>query len=165
MADIGSILITSAVVAAFTSAIISGWFARKTKISEFRQAWINDLRKDVADYVGAAHRWLRKYEDVQELDQNSARLELDRLEVLPIQNEAQVILWRIKMRINPRADSPTKKDDDAFLQSLQDLLNPGTLMPPQLEASWFRLADGAVEQARELLKREWDVTKRLLWRP
>jgi hypothetical protein len=147
------------------AAVISGWFARQAKISEFRQDWINDLRKDTADYIGAAYFWFRKYEELQELQQNSERLALERKDLLPLLNAARVTLWRIRMRINPRANSPTRKEDDDFLKSLDDLLNPGKLVPPQLEAWWFRLADSAVEQAREILKREWDVTKRLLWLP
>jgi hypothetical protein len=158
-----SILLTSAVIAALVSGFISGLFARNVKISKFRQTWINELRKDVADYIGAAHRWIRKYEQINHLEQNPDRLELERKELLPISNEARVILWRIRLRINPRQDNPDKKQDDAFLKCLDDLLNPGKIPPPNLEASWLVLANGAVEKAREILKREWEVTKRLLW--
>jgi hypothetical protein len=66
-----------------------------------------------------------------------------------------VILWRIKLRINPE-QNPYKQEDEEFLQSLDDLLNPGKAV-----SSWRSLADTAVEKSRKLLKREWEVTKKV----
>jgi hypothetical protein len=48
-------------------------------------------------------------------------------------------------------------EDDALLSSLLDLLDP---QGKQNEATWIKSADSAVEQAREILKREWEVTKK-----
>lgn len=163
MPDIPQLLWTTAlwgVVAAVAAAAIGGWLTRTVKISEFRQAWINDLRKDIADYVGAAQRWFRKYEELNDLDPTtSGKADRERKELFPITNKSRVMLWRIKLRFNPH-DNRYKTQDDTFLQSLDDLLNPGKLVPPQLEASWSKLADQAVEQGRVILKREWEVTKK-----
>jgi hypothetical protein len=79
-------------------------------------------------------------------------------ELLPIVNDALIILRRIKLRINPR-DNPDKIQDDALLSSLADLVEPQKLDPRHFLTSWEQLADGAVEQAREILKREWEVAK------
>jgi len=38
---------------ALCAAILVAWFGRRLKISEFRQAWINELRADVAAYLSA----------------------------------------------------------------------------------------------------------------
>jgi hypothetical protein len=69
------------------------------------------------------------------------------------------------MRFNPR-ENRYRAEDDAFLQSLEDLLNPGELNPLNPDKAWSDLSAKALGQAREILKREWEVTKdlRLPWR-
>ncbi len=57
-------IVLGGAVAAVIATIITSRTSRSIKISEFRQAWINELRKDLADYIGAAHRWVRKYEQL-----------------------------------------------------------------------------------------------------
>lgn len=161
--DVWPQIVLGGVVAAVVAAVISGRISRSIKISEFRQAWINDLRKDVADYVGAAHKWVRKYEQINDIepDRQVEKNRMEREELLPIHNEALVILSRIKLRFNPRKNQ-YKKDDDDFLTALDNLLNPGKLAPSSmspLETSWLGLANEAVEKARAILKREWEITK------
>lgn len=157
-------LLLTGVVAAVLAAAISAIVSWRIKISEFRQAWINDLRKDTTDYIGAAERWFRKYDELNDPDvDNATKVVHDQEELFPIANETRVILRRIRLRLNPRADNPDKTKDDAFLKSLDDLLNPGKLDPRQLDSSWDGLAAHAVEQGREILKREWEVTKRGKW--
>jgi hypothetical protein len=146
--------------AAVSASIIAGRISNATKIAEFRQAWIDKLREDIAKYVGAVHQWIRKYEELNDLPSSEHKREKERNELFPIANKARVILWRIRMRLNPR-ENENKAEDDAFLASLLDLLDPGKLPAGhQTEAAWMNSADQVVEQAREILKREWEVTKR-----
>ena len=154
-------IVLGGVVAAVIAAIITGRISRSIKISEFRQAWINDLRKDIADYIGAAHKWVRKYEQINDIKDHDEKMRMERDELSPIHNDALVLLSRIRLRFNPR-NNPYKRDDDRFLDALDDLLNPGKLTPPKvspLETSWLKLANEAVAAARTILKREWEITK------
>lgn len=57
-------ILLGGVVAGVLAQVISGRLSRSVKISEFRQKWIDSLRDDVAAYVGATHKWVRKYEEV-----------------------------------------------------------------------------------------------------
>ena len=132
--------------------------SRQIKVSEFRQAWIKELRADIADYTGVAYRWVQKYVELKDYREADKGIR-GRAELLPIVNEALVILRRIRLRFNPRDDNPHKIQDDAFLQSLANLVEPGKPDPHHFLTSWEQLADQAVEQAREILKREWEVTK------
>jgi hypothetical protein len=148
------------VIAAGVGAFIAQWLSRRTKISEFRQAWIDDLRQDIADYVGASQRWFRKWEELNELDgldSSPKRGIREPKELFPIANEAMIILWRIRLRLNPR-ENRYKTQDDQFLACLDDLLNPGKFAP-EPRTRWLQLANDAVEKGREILKREWEVTK------
>jgi hypothetical protein len=157
------VLLFSGVAAAIAAATIAGRLSRAIKISEFRQKWIDDLRADIANFVGASHRWIRAYDDYNNTVPPDEKPKFENKKLRPIQNEAYVILYRIRLRINPRPldENPTKIEDDRFLQSLLGLLDPGKIDPTSsFEASWIKLADSAVDQGREILKREWDVAKR-----
>lgn len=156
--EIWSQIILGGAVAAALGAVIAGRISRSIKISEFRQAWINELRKDIADYVGAAHKWFRKYEQINDVAESDDKARLEREELLPITNDALIVLARIKLRFNPRKNR-YQKEDDEFLFALDSLLNPGKLAPPNLESEWHKLADNAIQRARLILKREWEVTK------
>lgn len=145
-------------IAIAVSAIFAAWLTRRTKISEFRQAWIIDLRKDIADYIGASERWIHKWEEMNCFQVNQAEGKRRAVEAFAVANEARVILYRIQLRFNPR-ENKHKAGDDAFLSSLEDLLNPKKLVPDQLDSSWHDLALKSVNMGRELLKREWEVTK------
>jgi hypothetical protein len=103
------------------------WISHNAKISEFRQAWINDLRKDIADFVSLAEKWFRKWDEGNWLEV-TGREEFARNDVFPLANDARVILRRIRLRLNPR-NNRYKAQDDEFLASLDDLLNPGKVLP------------------------------------
>jgi hypothetical protein len=162
--DLWPQIVLGGVVAAAIGAIVAGRISRSIKISEFRQAWINDLRKDIAKYVGVSHEWIRRYEQYNDLDasEQEERARMDREELSPIHNEALVILSRIKLRFNPLKNR-YKKDDDKFLSTLDNLLDPSKPAPrsevSSLETNWLKLANEAVETARVILKREWEITK------
>jgi hypothetical protein len=166
--DTGISIVWGGVAAAAVTAlaaISSAYISRQIKVFEFRQAWVHDLRKDIADYTGAAYRWFHKYYELEleHLDPDNL-VSRQRAELMPIVNEANVFFRRIKLRFNPCGDSPDKAQDDAFLQTLSDLVNSSKLDQTHLSPSWDRLADQAVEQAREILKREWETTKHPLRR-
>jgi len=135
------------------------------KIAEFREKWLAELRRDIADFVGATEQVLNKWEEInglpceteEEVEEKDRR---SREEQDALSNKARVLQWRITLRINPR-ESDTKGADDAFLATLNELWNPMLLGPPNTgRAAWTAKAELAIEQGRELLKREWDVTKR-----
>jgi hypothetical protein len=131
--DTGISIVWGGVAAAAVTALAaigSARISRQIKISEFRQAWINDLRKDIADYTGVAHKWFHKFHELSDInpDDKEARM---RAELVPIVSEATVIFRRIKLRFNSR-DNPDKVQDDAFLQSLKNLLDISQLHPIQL---------------------------------
>ncbi len=137
-------------LAAFSAA----WISRSVKISEFRQKWIDELRGDIAAYIGLAEKWYRKWDEINFLP-SEEKEKRERNEAFPISNDAMVILWRIKLRINSEQNEH-KQQDEEFLQSLDDLLNPGKAVH-----SWRELAKVAVEKSRKLLKREWEVAKKV----
>lgn len=149
----------AAAAIALLAALAAAWIAHSAEISEFREKWLDGLRRDTSDYIGAAEIWYRKWDEINDLP-NTEKQVRERDEVYPIANAASVILWRIRLRINPR-ENQFRAQDEAFLDALGDLLNPGKVDPRNRQSSWHKMADEAVEKGREILKREWEVTKRL----
>lgn len=80
---------------AIRAARLPSLLAHQTRISEFRQLWINDLRADIADYVGAARRWHKAYEDKSDSTGGESTEDIEahqREKFLSLENEAKVIL-------------------------------------------------------------------------
>lgn len=152
-------------VSALVVALIAPAVAHALKLAEFRQAWINELRKDVAEYMGLARKWAKGYEHYEELIAREAphdQLNAKEAEVSAVLTEARVLMWRIQMRIN-QLENQNKALDDEFLAALASLTDVRTVRPnePDVSERWHSLAGHAVTQSRLLLKREWEVTKQL----
>ncbi|MBB3122477.1 hypothetical protein [Pseudoduganella violacea] len=155
MMDVLSFAIWSGIAIAL-GAIVAAWLTRRTKISEFRQEWINELRADIAAYIGAADRWMTARNELNEAPHTERQQMAPNAEKLS--NEARVILHRIELRINPRKNKFEDADKE-FLSSLWKLLDPSALPG----TSWRALADNSVRLGRELLKREWEVAKNVFF--
>lgn len=143
--------------AAIISAIATAMISRNTKISEFRQAWIISLREDIATFLSKSSQWndsrLKGEAEIDPVLKDKMRSEREE----PLLGEAQAALWRIEMRINPEPNR-NSAEDERFLSALF-ALRPATFIGDQ--AAWRSSAATAVLEARRLLKREWQVTKRL----
>src|SRR5712671_151848 len=140
--------ILTAVIAggvALGAAVLAAWLSRRLKISEFRQAWINDLRLDVADYLQKTQKWFKEYGESKE-----------DFKLFSQGNDASVILYRIKMRLNPN-----ERKHEEFIATLEKIRTPYSLPKEMAEHHWATAAEDILEKARVLLKREWEVTKRM----
>lgn len=146
-------------------AFVAPLFSHGVKLAEFRQAWINEQRKDVAEYLGLAREWVEAWDeqnDVAKTDEEHERLKKLRKDLFGLTNKALVILWRIKMRMNPLPTNPQAPQDKEFLARLDRLIlppppDPNGVSPP--EAMWRKLAEAAVAQSQIVFKDEWEVTK------
>src|SRR5262249_5446531 len=141
--------------------------SRKMKIAEFRETRINDLRKDIADYISISYKWFNKHYEIEQLGEDPDTLDELKVEQLgPILDASSAIFRRIQLRFNPRDN---KTQNDAFLETLYILTHYSRTLPtprivdltklPPIPPSWHELADQAVEQAREIFEREWEVTE------
>ncbi|AGA90996.1 hypothetical protein Thimo_2250 [Thioflavicoccus mobilis 8321] len=134
-------------------AIVAALIARQMKVSEFRQSWIDGLRADISKYVTEANKWIDEYLEFNaELDQEIKHELAPSLESKKY--SALHVLRRIELRFKP-----DDSEANALIEDLRNLLNPGKLRPNNEAASWAKLSDLAILQARILLKEEWEVTK------
>ncbi|WP_196482622.1 hypothetical protein [Burkholderia cepacia] len=143
----------SATIWVALGAIVAAFITREVKISEFRQAWINDLRDDLAEYIKISHKWIDLY--LVYNDEGDQRKKRDMAPKLDKEKyDALHLLSRIRLRFKPNDEAANKLLDD-----LGDLLNPGKLHPDNKYSSWRSNSDAVIYQARFLLKEEWETTK------
>lgn len=123
--------------------------ARQLKISEFRQIWINEIRKEISEYITKADEWSETYLDYN-LESEHEKKAQGYLKLNSIKYEAFRLYRSIKIRF--------KLDDDEANELLSTLIN---LLDPKFSErnTWGKEADKAILQARILLKKEWETTK------
>jgi hypothetical protein len=164
---------TLAALAAIIAAIVAGLFsllglliAKENKISDFRQAWIDSLRNEIADFASAVT--ILCHAEPMNLSGAPA---LDYLEtMLPTFDKAVNAQMRIRLRVNPKETSPEhKRCNDALLlkmQDIQDIVNeaaPATVSSKVKEELYTKAADFVRELdgvAAPVLKLEWERVKR-----
>jgi hypothetical protein len=127
-------------VAGVASALIS----RKIKIAEFRQAWINALREDIAFYLKAIDT-IHYRVGITERPRSTTD-DLEKLE--DARNEAMLAYRRILLRLN--------MTEEAHIE-LADQLN--VLLIVKTKTADSAQIDKVIRHAREVLRHEWAVTK------
>jgi len=138
---------------AVLAALVTMFLNRQIKISEFRQAWINDLRADISEYVSKADEWVDSY-----LDANCETDQEKKAPLIKSMDQTKYYTFRILRRIEMRF-KPDDKDGNELLADLLNLLDPSKLPDHSAKAEWKAMADGVVLKARQILKKEWEVTK------
>ena len=161
MPDVGISIIWGGVAAAAvtaTAALGSAFISRSIKISEFRQAWINSLRDDIAEYISKADEWMDIYVDINSTVEQNAKEEKPPT-LANMRYKALALLRHIEMRLNLG-----EKPHQDLLEDLAVLVDPGKIRPDHTltnpsRSDWEKHARDAVRHAREILKTEWEVTK------
>jgi hypothetical protein len=121
---------------------------KEQKTSEFRQAWINDLRQEIADFLSRVNA-LR---DIH-------RMGLDPEKHWEMAGEAYMAanqaVFRIKLRLNPK-EAPSKlvfKIVDAIEGNFCLGVSPNAQLLSRLEKALLKVS-------QRLLKKEWDRVRR-----
>jgi hypothetical protein len=133
----------------FVSTVLS----KEQKTSEFRQVWIDELRKDVAQYVSGTIEFsalytLKKKAQVGELDFLVENFDAIR--------ELQSIEYRIIFRLNPLKHASLIGKIKGLRQSMISLYSQ-SLTSNTLEAV---LTDAITDDCKLILKNEWERVKK-----
>jgi hypothetical protein len=144
-------------IATFGAAFVTAFVAlmvviitKEQKVSEFRQAWINDLRADLAEAISAGSALTII---IQVLDSDDDKDDLHR-------EWARFVaaLARVELRLN-LGEKP-HQDLEACIRKAEELMRrlegDSTDYDP---AVWIALQDQVMAVARPLLKIEWDRVK------
>jgi hypothetical protein len=144
------------------AAIIAGVFSyinlvsiKESKVSEFRQDWINDLRKEISEYISATRALMEK------LTHDNYRQMLPKQAFMAKKNNHgdlynQMLNSKVSilLRINEKEkEAKIKAMNNAFLSLVENIHN-------DFESAEFPNAEEKIEtlisKSRELLKYEWN---------
>src|SRR5690606_35388277 len=130
---------------------------KEQKTSEFRQSWIDELRKDISQYISGASEIAALYTDKANDKAAQAKFLDDNFMLV---HELQAIEHRIVLRLNAKEhaeliDQITKFRQrvlDAYLKAREDASQDATL---NRQAEEHRLTTELLDSAKSVLKSEW----------
>ena len=155
-----------AAVGTLVAALIAGAIAfvnltltKELKTSEFRQAWIDGLREDLAKFLGAARAFARAAEVVHAFGpdyKDKVPLLISDEKIGELRYQAAEMLSKIKLRLNP--DEPEHEELLRLLVKAVSIQNESLAKGGNV-ASTLQAIEAANEYARPVLKKEWRRVK------
>jgi len=156
-----------AAIATLVAALIAGALSfvnltltKELKTSEFRQAWIDGLREDLAKFFGAARAFARAVEVLHtfgpEYKERAALLVSDE-KVSELRYQAAETLCKIRLRLNP-----DEVEHQELLRLIERAVAEQNAMASERKdiASTLKAIEIATEYARPVLKKEWERVKK-----
>jgi hypothetical protein len=152
-------------IATVIAALITGVIAmvnltlgKELKVSEMRQAWIDALRNDLAEFFTGVSVLSTAAEQEFEKDRGIEQFHKISDEAA-IESYAEVhrSLSRIKLRLNPDEAAHIKLE--TLLMTVLDEYNSAESQPRRFAKNSQRAATEAGAQARVVLKQEWERVK------
>jgi hypothetical protein len=138
-------IVLSIIAVLGVGSIVAGLISWRIAISNHRQAWINALRDDLSTY-------LKELETMHYVTFSLLSAKADDGTLEKTKQDARLAIlftyWRIVLRLNR-----TEQMHIDLRQKLDDLMSVKARVPDLTKLN------EAVDLARQLLKREWDVTK------
>lgn len=144
--------IIAAVIAALV-VFISTVLSKEQKTSEFRQAWIDELRKDVAQYVSGTVEFSALYSLRKKRSADEVELLEDNFDAI---RELQSIEYRIIFRLNPVKHSALITKIKALRRQMIALNSQGVASNGVEEA----ITDAITGDCNRILKAEWERVKK-----
>ncbi|DAB34824.1 MAG TPA: hypothetical protein CFH82_03680 [Sulfurospirillum sp. UBA12182] len=141
-----------AIIAGFVS-FIGLVITKEQKISEFRQAWIEALRNDVAELMSTINHFELAYLTYKK--QNRGKLAHDFIdENIEITNKIQLMIHKINLRLNPN-------DSEGLIKELNKL-NKILISPSEMikDNNLENATNQFTEKAHTILKNEWERVKK-----
>lgn len=165
----------AALVPALTTlaaALIAGGIAhsnliisKEAKTSEFRQAWIDALRAELATFFASTRTMARAAQEARayhaqedsKLREANAKFHIRAEKITEIRHAVADTFYKIKLRLNPQ-----EPDHVQLLNQLEALAAAQNAYLANADAaidSIFQAAEDAADQAARVLKEEWERVK------
>ena len=131
--------------------IVAAWIARLTAISGFRQAWINALREDFAEWMKQQEIARYNYQArlVHLTDENFDKARKCAAKASKAQHTGSMLYYRIATRLNF-----SEPDHRVLLLALTEVGSQDNE-----KRSDPTLIARSIDAAAKVFKREWEVTK------
>ncbi|MCJ8305094.1 hypothetical protein [Shewanella sp.] len=137
---------------AVTSAVI----AKEHKVSEFRQAWINDLRDDIAELSSISFKIIVEKRKVKQIEKDQLDLlkakAIAGLSFLDLLGEVMRVSTLIKLRLN------TNTEHSAFISEINKLISLLHTSDHESQQDFDQI-EKVQQIAHTVLKTEWERVK------
>jgi len=159
----GSIAAIATVIAALIAAAIAFvnlTLTKEQKTSEFRQAWIDALREDLATFFATVRAFARAAQETKLQDANSkdaAPLAISRQKISDLRYQVAETRYRIQLRLNPKEAEHIEllRLMRVAVEQQQRVLDEQGETDETLKA-----VEVAAEYAPQILKIEWERVKK-----
>ncbi len=152
--------VVSAMIAAAVS-IVNLTLNKEQKTSEFRQAWIDGLRSELATFFSTGRALGRSFEE-----RRNPNIRPEDLDVFGFSPEkvgemrllAADSLYKIKLRLNPN-----EPDHMELVRLLDQIINKQNRINTENGTDYyeaFEAIERATEHSQSILKKEWDRVKK-----
>ncbi|KAB8041990.1 hypothetical protein [Janthinobacterium aquaticum] len=149
----------------FAAAIVAGGVARsnliatkETKVSEFRQAWINSLREELSTLFSNTRTLARSVqEDRDSKPEIKSKFHFAQDKITDVRHGAAETYYRIKLRLNRDQD-----DHKELLKLLREMMEAQQryMSDPAADVQLpLNQVEKASDQAEKVLKNEWRTVK------
>lgn len=157
-----SIAAIATIIASLIAAAISFvnlTLTKEQKTSEFRQAWIDALRQDLATFFATARAFARASQELQHFGagaQGGAPLSFTEQKISDLRYQIAETRYRIQLRLNPR-----EPEHAELLRLMQTAIDrqQGALANPSSTDEVLQAVERAAEFSTQILKTEWERVK------
>lgn len=154
-AVIGAGAVIIAALISFIVAVTSAVIAKEQKVSEFRQAWIDSLRKEVSELIGLSYQMTVESEKVNALKQSTNPLTetigKSALFKIELHIKMTALITQIKLRLNT-------KEHNNLISKLSYLSGLHMAKEHDSEKA-FNTLDQIQSLFHDVLKSEWERVK------
>jgi hypothetical protein len=151
-AAVGSIVASMiGALVVFLGTVIS----KEQKTSEFRQIWIDELRKDIAEYVAEVAEMVSLSDIVKHEGEDNKRKFLS--ENFEIFRKIKTLEHRIVLRLNPIEHSAVVTEVKDYLKNM--LAEYAAVSVPQDSERGEHITNKLIELVHEVLRNEWRTVK------
>jgi hypothetical protein len=156
----GSIAAIATIIAALIAAAISFvnlTLNKEQKTSEFRQAWIDALREDLAVFFAATRAFIRASQEVVEAKDASQPLAMTKEKISELRYQVAETQYRIRLRLNLK-----ECEHEELLRLMKAAIDKqqGFLTGAGTPEDALQAVEIAADYAPQILKAEWERVKK-----
>lgn len=167
VATIGAGAVILAAIISLIVAVTSAVIAKEQKVSEFRQAWINDLRNDIASTITLANDCIHYLNNlcIEKNDEIKFKIQEDYNKTMSNLELKSILL---KLKLNPQKDNEIIENVNSIISSINkaaiEIEKPGTATHEsaikKVENKSYQTLLKFEKNGHLTLKNEWERVKK-----
>ena len=152
--------VAAALIAALIS-FVNLTLSKEQKTSEFRQAWIDAMRSDLATYLSSARALCRTMQEARSShtdDQDIQDFKFEKSKISEIRINAAEALYRVKLRLNKKEADHVELN--RLLGVAVDTQNRINIEKGKDYTDALRAIENVSDHAQDILKSQWERVKK-----